>query len=165
MITREGFINLASLGKLENDIDVNEMARGMASRTQAEGRVYIGTVMIKQLQTLIWWVRDQQKRGLALDAADIDADTLDKAAMMKSLCKERADKEASVTVPGKIDPDDFDTHEDAFLNLLSQTFGILKEPLRYIVRPATTPTEFGSDKEERMYQFPLEGGMQLTRRQ
>jgi hypothetical protein len=29
----EGFINLASLGKLETDIDVNEMARRTASRT------------------------------------------------------------------------------------------------------------------------------------
>jgi hypothetical protein len=37
-------------------------------------------------------------------------------------------------------------------------FGVLKEPLRYIVRLATTPTEFGSDEEEQMYQFPLEGG-------
>jgi hypothetical protein len=86
---------------------------------------------------------------------------LNEAAMMKNLAKERADKEpASVTVLGKFDPDDFDTHEDAFLNLMSQTFGVLEEPLRYIVRPATTPTAFGtSDEEERMlYQFPLEGG-------
>ena len=45
-----------------------------------------------------------------------DAATLDKAAMMKSLCKERADKEPSAsTVLGK-----FNTHENAFLNLMLQ---------------------------------------------
>jgi hypothetical protein len=47
---------------------------------------------------------------------------------MKGLRKERVDKEPSVTVLGEFDPDDFDTHKDAFLNLLSQTFGLLKEP-------------------------------------
>jgi hypothetical protein len=137
------------------------MAKKMANRTQADGRVHLGIVVIKQLQTLIWWVRDRQKRGLALHAADFDADTLDKAAVvMKNLRKERADKEPSVSVLGKFDPDDFDTHEDAFLDLMSQMFGVPKEPLRYIVRPAMMPTAFfgSDDEEERMYQFPLEGG-------
>jgi hypothetical protein len=155
MIAREGFINRASLGKIESDNDITEMAKRMAARTQADGHVYLGTVIMNQLQTLIWWVRDRQKRGLALHAADFDVDSMDKAAVMKGLRKERVDKEPSVTVLGKFDPDDFDTHEDAFLNLMLQTFGILKEPLCYIVRPATTPTAFGSDEEERMYQFPL----------
>jgi hypothetical protein len=82
---------------------------------------------------------------------------LAEAAVMKDLYKERrADKVPSVsTVLGKFDPDDFDTHEDAFLNLMSQTFGVLQESSRYIVRSATIATAFGSDKEERMYQFPL----------
>jgi hypothetical protein len=37
MIAREGFINLASLGKLESDDDITEMAKNMANRTQADG--------------------------------------------------------------------------------------------------------------------------------
>jgi hypothetical protein len=47
---------------------------------------------------------------------------------------------------GKFYPDDFDAHEDAFLNLLAQSFGVLKEPLCYIKRSATEPTEFVSNK-------------------
>jgi hypothetical protein len=35
MIAREGFINLASLGKLESDNDITEMAKRMAALTQA----------------------------------------------------------------------------------------------------------------------------------
>jgi hypothetical protein len=55
-------------------------------------------------------------------------------------------------------PGDFDTHEDAFLNLMLQMLGVLKEPLDdYVVHPTTMPTAFSSDKEEWMYQFPLEG--------
>jgi hypothetical protein len=98
MIACEGFINLALLGKFESDNDIAEMA----NRTQADGRVHLETgVIIKQLQTLIWLVRDQQKRQLALRADDFDADTLPEAAVTKNLRKERADKEPSVTVLGK----------------------------------------------------------------
>jgi hypothetical protein len=37
MIGCEGFNNLASLGKLESDKDITEMAKKMANRTQADG--------------------------------------------------------------------------------------------------------------------------------
>jgi hypothetical protein len=59
MIGHEGFINLASLGKLKPDRDISEMAKQMVQRTIANGRVYFGIVVVKDLQTLtIWWVRD-----------------------------------------------------------------------------------------------------------
>jgi hypothetical protein len=163
MIGREGFDNLASLGKLkDHDRDITEMVKAMASCTVADGRVHLGIVIVKNLQTLVWWVRDRQKRNIALHAADFDPDTLDNTAVMKDLYKERASKEPSVTALAKFDPDDFDTHEDAFLNLMSQTFGVLNEPLRYVVRPVTLRTAYGSDEEEQMYQFPLEGpGFQM----
>ena len=133
IINREGFTSLDDLGVLETDTDVTEMAKRMATRTQAEGRVLLGTVVIKRLQTLVWWIRDQQKRGLALVAANFDAAVMNQAAEMKNLRRELADKEPSVTKLGKFDPDDFDAHEDAFLNLLAQSFGVLREPLRYVV--------------------------------
>jgi hypothetical protein len=67
IITREGFMQLGDLGVLETDMDVMGMAKRMATRTQVEGRVLLGKVVIKQLQMLVWWVSDQeQKRGLAL---------------------------------------------------------------------------------------------------
>jgi hypothetical protein len=157
IITQEGFTQLEDLGVLETDSDVTEMAKRMATRTQAEGRVLLGTVIIKRMQTLVWWIRDQRKRGQALVAADFDIDAMTQASEMKTLRKERADKEPSVTDLGKFDPDDFDAHEDAFLNLLAQSFGVLKEPLRYIVRPDTVPAEFASNEERRMFQFPITG--------
>jgi uncharacterized membrane protein YgcG len=158
IIAQEGFTQLDDLGVLETDTDVSEMAKRMATRTQAEGRVLLGTVIIKRLQTLVWWIRDHQKRGLALVAADFDADAMSAASEMKTLMRERSDKEPSVTDLGKFDPDDFDAHEDAFLNLLAQSFGVLKEPLRYIVRPEIVPDVFVTSEEQRMYQFPLTGG-------
>ena len=157
IIAQEGFTQLGDLGVLEMDSNITEMAKRMASRTQAEGRVLLGTVVIKRLQTLVWWVRDRQKRGLALVAAEFDAATMNQASEMKALRRELADKDPSVTDLGKFDPDDFDAHEDAFLNLLAQSYGVLREPLRYIVRPDTAPETFTTNEEERMYQFPLTG--------
>jgi hypothetical protein len=84
IINREGFMSLDDLGVLETDTDVTEMAKRMATRTQAEGRVLLGTVVIKRLQTLVWWIRDQQKRGLALVAANFDAAVMNQAAEMKT---------------------------------------------------------------------------------
>ena len=133
IINREGFMTLADLGVLENDTDVSEMAKRMASRPAAEGRVLLGTVVVKRLQTLVWWVRDHQKRGLALNAAEFTAEAMNQAAQMKSLKRELTDKEPSVSDLGKFDPEEFDSFEDAFLNLLAQSYGVLREPLRYVV--------------------------------
>jgi hypothetical protein len=134
IFNHEGFTQLADLGVLETDKNVSErMSKTMANCTQAEGRVILGTAVLKRLQTLIWWIRDQQKWGLALSAAGFTAETMSEAATeMKTLRRERAEKEPSVTTLAKFDPDDFDAHEDAFLNLLAQSFGVLKEPLRYV---------------------------------
>ena len=91
-------------------------------------------------------------------AANLNAETMNQASEMKILRHKLADKEPSVTNLGKFDPDDFDAHEDAFLNLLAQSYGVLREPLHYIVRPDMAPAEFTTNEEQRMYQFPLMGG-------
>jgi hypothetical protein len=92
-----------------------------------------------------------------LEAANFDAEAISEAAEMKALRRELADKEPLIKEMGKFDPDDFDVYEDAFLNLLAQSYGVLREPLRYVVCPEEEPDEFATTKEERMYQFPLEG--------
>jgi hypothetical protein len=158
IMNREGFNQLDNLGVLETNMDVTEMAKRMASQTQAKGRVLLGTVVIKRLQTLVWWICDHQKRGLPLNANKFTIATMASAAKMKTLRREMMNSEPSVKDLGKFNPDDFDAHEDAFLNLFAQSYGVLKEPLRYIVRSATVPDAFSSNKEQRMYQFLLVGG-------
>jgi hypothetical protein len=158
IMNREGFNQLDDLGVLETNTDVTKMAKRMASRTQAEGWVLLGTVIIKRLQTLVWWICDHQKRGLPLNANEFTIATMASAAEMKTLWGEMTDSEPLVKDLGKFDPDDFDAHEDAFLTLLAQSYGVLKEPLHYIVCSDTVLDAFSSNEEERMYQFPLMGG-------
>ena len=61
---------------------------------------------------------------------------------MQLFRSEQAHREPAVTTLATFHPDDFDTHEDAFLNLLAQSFGVIQEPIRYIIRSDTVPTTF-----------------------
>jgi hypothetical protein len=56
---------------------------------------------------------------------------------------------------GKFNPDDFKTHETAFINLLVQMYGAQGENLKYIMHDVIIPTEFVDDAKWRMYQLPL----------
>jgi hypothetical protein len=153
IMNRKGFTQLDDLGVLETDLDMTEMAKWMASHTQAEGRVLLGLVIIKRFQTLVWWICDHQKHGLPLIANDFTIETMADAAEMKTLRREVSDSEPSVKDLGKFNPDDFDAHVDAFLNLLAQSYGVLKEPVRYVVRLVTVPDTFTMKEEQQMYQF------------
>jgi hypothetical protein len=142
---------------LETDTDVLEMAKRLASRMQAEGRVYLGTVMVKRIQTLVWWVRDHQKHGLPISAADFTVQAMNEVAKMKGLKHDMVEKEPSVSDLGKFNPDNYDAYEDAFLNLLAQSYGVIRELLRYIIHPDAVLEAFVMTEEECMYQFPLTG--------
>jgi hypothetical protein len=63
----------------------------------------------------------------------------------------------SVMDLGKFNPDDFETHETAFINLLAQTYGVQGKNLKYIVRDVVIPAEFVDDAKRHMYQLPLTG--------
>jgi hypothetical protein len=133
---------------MKGDKDVLEMARQMATRSINAGRVLLGTVQIKRLQALVWWVRDYQRRGLALVAADFDVAAMNAAMTSKSVEKERGHTDAPIKDLIKFDPDDFEIHEDAFLNVLAQTSGALKEPIRCVARERVAPAAFVDQREE-----------------
>ena len=83
IIMNEGITSWADFGELEGDIDVTEMAKHLAVHTQGEGHVNLGTIVIKCLQSLVFWVRDHQKHGLAVSAADFTPEVMADAAQMK----------------------------------------------------------------------------------
>jgi hypothetical protein len=101
IMNREGFNQLDDFGVLETDTDVTEMAKRMASCTQAEGRMLLGTVIIKHLQMLVWWICDHQKRGLPFNANEFTITTMASAAEMKTLRRKMMDSKPSVKDLGK----------------------------------------------------------------
>jgi len=156
IINNEGFTSLADFGLL-SEKDVYEMVKRMGSRTAAAGRVYVGTLQVVKLQALCYWVRDQQKHGQHLDHNDWDNDVVTLTIERMRIGKERDTTSVSVSDLGKFDPEDFETHETGFVNLLSQTRGTQGESLKYIARDAVVPAVFADEAERRMYQLPLTG--------
>ena len=53
----EGLNTIEAFGALSGDADVTEMAKRMASRTANVGRVILGTMQIKRIQALVFWVK------------------------------------------------------------------------------------------------------------
>ena len=56
IIDQEGFTQLNDLATLISDRDVIKMAKQMAARTEAEGRVLLETIVIQHMKTIVWWV-------------------------------------------------------------------------------------------------------------
>jgi hypothetical protein len=55
------------------------MAKRMSSRSFNAGRVILGTMHIKRIQALVFWVKDLTKRGLSVDPDKWDVDKMAKA--------------------------------------------------------------------------------------
>lgn len=159
LVNQEGFTSIASMGVLGGDGDVLEMAKRLAGRTQVDGRVILGTVQIKNLQALVYWVKDKLKRGQPLNAADWDAQAIITTMTSKDVEKEAKDNYQAPSVQdlGKFKPEDFETFEEGILNIWARTRGAQGEDLRYVVRPDNPPAEFESEQQRRMFQLPLTG--------
>ena len=63
-INVEGLDSISAFIQLNGDSeDVTEMAKRMAARPSAAGRVILGMMQIKRLQALVYWVKNHDKRG------------------------------------------------------------------------------------------------------
>ena len=63
-INLEGLNSIDAFAMLNGDSDVTEMAKRMASRgSVAAGRVILGTMQIKRIQALVYWVKDHPPTG------------------------------------------------------------------------------------------------------
>ena len=96
IVMNEGFNTLEDFAVMDGDQDVVDMAKRLAGRPAAS-RVNLGTVQIKALQALIWWIHDRQTHGQPLVAADWDQAAMTAARVHKRIEKERPTLEATVS--------------------------------------------------------------------
>ena len=69
IINNESLTSIVDLGFLGGgDDDVTAISSRMARRVAKNGRVILGEIQIKKIQTLVWWVKDRQKLGYPIDA-------------------------------------------------------------------------------------------------
>jgi len=142
---------------LDGNLDVTEMAKRMAAWNAADGCVILSTTVIKWLQVLIWWVKDCQVHDIATTANDWDNAVMTAAMEQRRISKSETDKALPVKDIGKFNLMEFETYEDAFVNLLAQTPGVRNVSLRYVVRDETAPANLETEEMRCMYQIQLAG--------
>ena len=116
----------------------------------------MGGILIKKTQTLVWWVRDCQKLGQTIDSVLSTAAAMTNAGIAKRIENNQPRAYMKAADLKAFNPDEFETHKDAFWNFLFQTTSVTsKYSLFYIVRMTVAPVIFTDDFEERMFQMPL----------
>ena len=85
--TGEGLTSIADFGVFDSDRDVLDMVKRLSSRNINVGRINLGTVHIKKIQALVWWINDRQKSGQDLDPAKFDQATMLAAMQSKRIKK------------------------------------------------------------------------------
>ena len=160
-INIEGLDSVAAFASMNGDADVTEMAKRMASRpTNAAGRVILGTMQIKRLQALVYWIKDYDKRGMQAEPGMWNAETMTAAMERKESEYNYGKIDVDIIDPGKCQTDfGWDNWQIAFVNKLNATMGAAKVPVDYIVRPEWDEDDelFMTDDETRKYQMPLTG--------
>jgi hypothetical protein len=152
----EGLDSLEAFGALSGDSNVTKMAKRVASRTVNTGRVILGTMQIKRVQVLVFWVIDHEKRQVAIDPGMWDSDQL-RATLARKEAEYNFEKiDIDIVDPGKCQTNfGWEAWQIAFMNKLNATMVAAKVPLADVIESATY--EFEDEEEERMYQMPLNG--------
>ena len=123
---------------MSGDTDVTEMATRMASRPNAaSGRVILGTMQIKRLQALVYWVKDYDKRGMEAGHELWAAEVMNAAMERKEAEYNYGKLDVDIVDPSKKCQTDFgwDTNwQLAFVNKRNATMGAVKVPVNYVVR-------------------------------
>lgn len=156
----EGLDTIDSFATLNGDNDVTEMAKRMASRSSvATGRVILGTMQIKKIQALVFWVKDHHKRNLIVNPDEWTTEEMTNTMQRKEAEHNFANIDVDLIDPGKCQTDiGWDAWQIAFLNKLNATMGAAKVPVAYIVRDNVDNNYIFEDEEEkRMHQMPLLG--------
>ena len=155
----EGLDSLSAFAQLNGDSDVTEMAKHMASRPIAAGRVILGTMHVKRIQALVFWVKDHDKRGLVAEPELWDEDVMVLDAMERKEAEHNYGKIDVGTInPGKCWTDHgWDSWQIAFTNKLNGALSAAQVPtINYIIRDEDPSSKelFFTEEEERRYQMP-----------
>ena len=117
--TGEGLTSIVDFGVFDGDHDVADIAKSLSSRTSNDGHVNLGMVHIKELQALVYWINDHQKFGQDLNPYEFNQEIMLSAMQLKRIEKDQLSSDVDSTTLDQFDPDNFETHEDSFMNMVS----------------------------------------------
>jgi hypothetical protein len=129
-IIQEAFTGMADLLFMEES-DIKRMMSNITKLRQNQGRIRIGAVLTKKVKALVFWVKEQERLGLDLDAnrfTDVEVkETLGQ--MMDETIKDESKPE----MPAKFDIHKWVLWSKQLENYLWQVKGKNSTPLIYVI--------------------------------
>ena len=157
LIDSERLENLKDFIHLTNR-DVNELAARLERRSRADGKIIIPAKIIKNIQALCFWARENNRKEIPLRGADFtEAVLISTLETMQT--REDGRTEAPAIKPEKFDPDKWPSWSKQFVTYLSHVTGQQFAPLDYVLReePAPMPIEEMNERDRALYGYPLQG--------
>ena len=137
--------------------DVKAIASKLEKRTVATGRVLLPQKLIKNVEALCFWCREETRKGVTLDHTNFTAAALTQAKI--DMRRREEDKTDTPQIkPEKFKTKNWKTWAKQFDIYLSNHKGAQFCPLDYVIRP-TVPAGFvhTNPREAALYQYPLTG--------
>ena len=164
LIQGQGLSTFTNLARYKDDGEVEKLATRLGrlptNAVGHTGRILINAIQLKNLQMLVWWVREQRKLGTALTALDpalfTDA-VIAEGEERKEVQTSASNSSINIGDLPPFNPDDFDECERALRNLLAGKIGVRHETLDYVVRPRDVPATFVDNQEQRKFNISLAG--------
>ena len=126
----------------------------------ATGRVILGTMQIKKLQALVYWVKDYVRCRMQASPELWTMNEMNVAMEQKESKYNYGKIDVDIIDPGKCQMDfGWDNWQIAFVNKLNAMMGAAKVPVNYIICPDWDSNNelFLEDNEMQWYQMPLTG--------
>jgi len=162
-VETEGLRTIASFGMLEGDKDVKDMCARLAGRAKTK-QVIIGTVQMKCLQALVYWVRDQIKHNQDLNHNNWTVAAMNTAMEEKEMERSFKDVKLDIIDPGKCKTGlEWDDWQTAFENKMESTYGVGGMPISYVIRPKIPRGYVFRNKEEENKYLLSHSGPTYTR--
>lgn len=119
----------------------------------------MGITLQNRLKGLIWWARDQRRRGQVINMATLNLDRLEEAREDYEMYLKDVDAGSTVTALEKFNSKtEFSSWDDIVTETLDQQMGAQEASITYVIRPVQ-PAGFvpRNSKEELKYALPLTG--------
>src|SRR5687768_8682396 len=122
LVINEGFSSILDFGEL-NPTEIENMAKSLATKPDANERVALGTMVVKRLKALSFYIRDNERRGIDINHGDFTANELQESLrrMKTAVLAEKADSDG--LNPGPIDIKKWRSWYESFLNYLGSLSG------------------------------------------
>ena len=163
-IILEGINEMNDLTVLDDKV-VGDMIAGITKLPTNRGGIRSGAIITKRVKALVYWTKEQKRRGADLDANRFDDEALENTLAL--MAHESIDDDTKPELPTTFDPNKWVSWAKKVENYFWQVKGKNNTPLMYVIRKPRPPDApaFISAAEEQIYSTAQTGPAYIQDRQ